>query len=185
MKNTLFCLFLHTQFVCHWKGYLNEGAPANLPPPARPAPPIPHESEIIPTGIICHPMLTSSRAWLHQHLELSPPPPLPGEKIKKKVPFLSFDRYANFLQLKGTGSRGRIKFFTKINSSGSNKEPLLVFWISKMFLWWAIAVFIFRAVITINAPLILKMRDIIFFAGELHNGPFQEIFQGGQDFFDP
>jgi hypothetical protein len=30
--------------------------------------------------------------------------------------------------------------------------------------------------ITINAPLILKMRDIIFFAGKLHNGPFQGIF---------
>jgi hypothetical protein len=34
--------------------------------------------------------------------------------------------------------------------------------------------------ITINAPLILKMRDIIFFAGKLYNGPFQGIFQGGQ-----
>ncbi len=40
-------------------------------------------------------------------------------------------------------------------------------------------------IITINAPLILKMRDIIFFAGKLHNGPFQGIFRGGQDFFDP
>jgi hypothetical protein len=40
--------------------------------------------------------------------------------------------------------------------------------------------------ITINAPLILKMRDIIFFfAGKLHNGPYQGIFRGGQDFFDP
>jgi hypothetical protein len=40
--------------------------------------------------------------------------------------------------------------------------------------------------LTINAPLILKMRDIIFFfAGKLHNGPFQGIFRGGQDFFDP
>ena len=29
------------------------------------------------------------------------------------------------------------------------------------------------------------MRDIIFFAGKLHNGPFQGIFRGGQDFFDP
>jgi hypothetical protein len=39
--------------------------------------------------------------------------------------------------------------------------------------------------LTINAPLILKMRDIIFFfAGKLHNGPFQGIFRGGQDFFD-
>jgi hypothetical protein len=38
---------------------------------------------------------------------------------------------------------------------------------------------------TINAPLILKMWDIIFFAGKLHNGPFQGIFRGGQDFFDP
>jgi len=38
-------------------------------------------------------------------------------------------------------------------------------------------------VITINAPLILKMRDIIFFfAGKLHNGPFLGIFRGGQDF---
>ncbi len=27
--------------------------------------------------------------------------------------------------------------------------------------------------LTINAQLILKMRDIIFFAGKLHNGPFQ------------
>ncbi len=43
-----------------------------------------------------------------------------------------------------------------------------------------------RASLTINAPLILKMRDIIFFfAGKLHNGPFQGIFRGGQDFFDP
>jgi hypothetical protein len=40
--------------------------------------------------------------------------------------------------------------------------------------------------LTINAPLIWKMRDIIFFfAGRLHNGPFQGIFRGGQDFFDP
>ncbi len=39
--------------------------------------------------------------------------------------------------------------------------------------------------LTINAPQILKMRDIIFFAGKLHNGPFQGIFRGGQDFFDP
>jgi hypothetical protein len=38
---------------------------------------------------------------------------------------------------------------------------------------------------TINAPLIMKMRDIIFFAGKLHNGPFQGMFRGGQDFFDP
>ncbi len=29
------------------------------------------------------------------------------------------------------------------------------------------------------------MRDIIFFAGKLHNGSFQGIFRGGQDFFDP
>jgi hypothetical protein len=41
------------------------------------------------------------------------------------------------------------------------------------------------AVLTINAPLILKMREIIFFAGKLHNGPFQGKFRGGQDFFDP
>ena len=38
-----------------------------------------------------------------------------------------------------------------------------------------------RPLITINAPLILKMRDIIFFfAGKLHNRPFQGIFRGGQ-----
>jgi hypothetical protein len=44
----------------------------------------------------------------------------------------------------------------------------------------------FLHIITINAPLILKMRDIIFFfAGKLYNGPFQGIFRGGQDFFDP
>jgi hypothetical protein len=43
-----------------------------------------------------------------------------------------------------------------------------------------------HSILTINAPLILKMRDIIFFlAGKLHNGPFQGIFRGGQDFFDP
>ncbi len=42
-----------------------------------------------------------------------------------------------------------------------------------------------RALLTINAPLILIMRDIIFFAGKLHNGPFQGMFRGGQDFFDP
>ena len=41
-----------------------------------------------------------------------------------------------------------------------------------------------RGCLTINAPLILKMRDIIFFAGKLLNGPFQGIFPGGQD-FDP
>jgi hypothetical protein len=45
--------------------------------------------------------------------------------------------------------------------------------------------FISKLSLTINAPLILKMRDIIFFAGKLHNGPFQGIFRGGQDFFDP
>jgi hypothetical protein len=38
----------------------------------------------------------------------------------------------------------------------------------------------FESVVTFNAPLILKMRDIIFFAGKLHNGPFQGIFRGGQ-----
>jgi hypothetical protein len=37
-----------------------------------------------------------------------------------------------------------------------------------------------RGCLTINAPLILKMRDIIFFAGKLHNGPFHGIFRGGQ-----
>jgi hypothetical protein len=31
-------------------------------------------------------------------------------------------------------------------------------------------------IITINAPLILKMREIIFFAGKLLYGPFQGIF---------
>ncbi len=36
----------------------------------------------------------------------------------------------------------------------------------------------------INAPLILKIRDI-FFWGKPHNGPFLGIFRGGQDFFDP
>jgi hypothetical protein len=45
---------------------------------------------------------------------------------------------------------------------------------------------LFKVNITINAPLILKMRDIIFFfADKLHNGPFQGIFRGGQDFFYP
>ncbi len=33
--------------------------------------------------------------------------------------------------------------------------------------------------LTTNAPLILKMRDIIFFAGKLHKGPFQGMFRGG------
>jgi hypothetical protein len=37
-----------------------------------------------------------------------------------------------------------------------------------------------------NAPLILKIREIIFFVlGKLHNGPFLGIFRGGLDFFDP
>ena len=37
-----------------------------------------------------------------------------------------------------------------------------------------------------NAPLILKIRDIIFLVlGKLHNGPFLGIFRGGLDFFDP
>jgi hypothetical protein len=33
--------------------------------------------------------------------------------------------------------------------------------------------------------LILKMLEIIFFAGKLLYGPFRDIFKGGQDFFDP
>jgi hypothetical protein len=37
-----------------------------------------------------------------------------------------------------------------------------------------------------NAPLILKIWDIIFLVlGKLHNGPFLGIFRGGLDFFDP
>jgi hypothetical protein len=37
-----------------------------------------------------------------------------------------------------------------------------------------------------NAPLILKIWDIIFLIlGKLHNGPFLGIFRGGLDFFDP
>jgi hypothetical protein len=37
-----------------------------------------------------------------------------------------------------------------------------------------------------NAPLILKIWDIIFLVlGKLHNGPFLGIFPGGLDFFDP
>ncbi len=37
-----------------------------------------------------------------------------------------------------------------------------------------------------NAPLILKIRDIIFLVlGKLHNGSFLGIFRGGLDFFDP
>jgi hypothetical protein len=40
-----------------------------------------------------------------------------------------------------------------------------------------------NAFLIINAPLILKMRDIFFFAGKLHNGPFQGIFRGGQGNF--
>ena len=37
-----------------------------------------------------------------------------------------------------------------------------------------------------NAPLILKIRDIIFlFLGKVHNGPFLGLFRGGLDFFDP
>jgi hypothetical protein len=43
-----------------------------------------------------------------------------------------------------------------------------------------------NAEIAINAPLILKVRDIIFFfAGKKYNGAFRGIFQGGRDVFDP
>jgi hypothetical protein len=38
-----------------------------------------------------------------------------------------------------------------------------------------------------NAPLILKIRDIIFFLvlGKLHNGPFLGLFRGALNFFEP
>ncbi len=40
--------------------------------------------------------------------------------------------------------------------------------------------------VTINVPLIWKVREIIFFlAGKTHNGTVQGIFRGGRDLFDP
>jgi hypothetical protein len=40
--------------------------------------------------------------------------------------------------------------------------------------------------LTINVPLIWKVREIIFFlAGKTHNGTVQGIFRGGRDLFDP
>ncbi len=50
----------------------------------------------------------------------------------------------------------------------------------KNFIWLAAS-----PIITINVPLIMKMREIIFFAGKLLYEPFLGIFWGGQDFFDP
>jgi hypothetical protein len=39
--------------------------------------------------------------------------------------------------------------------------------------------------LTINIQLILKVREIIFFAGKTHNGAFKGIFLGGRDLVDP
>jgi hypothetical protein len=39
--------------------------------------------------------------------------------------------------------------------------------------------------VTINVPLIWKVREIILLAGKTHNGTVQGIFRGGRDFFDP
>jgi hypothetical protein len=41
-------------------------------------------------------------------------------------------------------------------------------------------------ILTINVPLILKVREIIFFfAGKTYNGAFRGIFRGGRDLYDP
>jgi hypothetical protein len=39
--------------------------------------------------------------------------------------------------------------------------------------------------LTINARLILIVREVIFYAGETHNWRFRRVFRGGQDFFEP
>ncbi len=38
---------------------------------------------------------------------------------------------------------------------------------------------------SINVPLILIVREVIFYAGKTHNRRFRGVFRGGQDFFDP
>ncbi len=43
-----------------------------------------------------------------------------------------------------------------------------------------------RITITINVPLIRKVREIIFIlAGKTHKGTVRGIFRGGRDLFDP
>jgi hypothetical protein len=39
--------------------------------------------------------------------------------------------------------------------------------------------------LTINVALILKVLEVIFYADKTHNRPFQGVFRGGQDNFDP
>jgi hypothetical protein len=39
--------------------------------------------------------------------------------------------------------------------------------------------------LTINVPLILKVRKNFFFAGKTYNGAFRGVFPGGRDLFDP
>jgi hypothetical protein len=41
------------------------------------------------------------------------------------------------------------------------------------------------AEVTINVPLIWKVREIIFLVGKTHNGTVRGIFRGGRDLFDP
>jgi len=42
------------------------------------------------------------------------------------------------------------------------------------------------SLMSLNVPLILIVREVIFFyAGKTHNRPFRGVFRGGQDFFDP
>jgi hypothetical protein len=52
-------------------------------------------------------------------------------------------------------------------------------------IWNFISFFSEAAKITINAPLILKVRDIIIFAGKTYHGAFRGVFRGGRDLFDP
>ena len=37
--------------------------------------------------------------------------------------------------------------------------------------------------LTINAPLILQVREVIFYAGKTYNGAFRGVFRGSLDFF--
>ncbi len=39
-------------------------------------------------------------------------------------------------------------------------------------------------ILTINVPLILKVRNIIFFVGKTYNGAFHGVFREGQDLSD-
>jgi hypothetical protein len=71
-----------------------------------------------------------------------------------------------------------------MNVEIGTKTPIFLFW-EYLFRNFGIlpilplqcsSVLLYRVSLTVNAPLILKMQDIIFFAGKLHNGPFQGIF---------